>query len=208
MTTPNRSTPSPRTARLIGHEYDNSWRNLSDEEIGRWLAMYQRDRATAGEEVAADVLASTCAFLDQLIADAKAEQARRKRLHLPTSPARYTDDFLADLKRRIALDEMCEYELGARLGRKSASGIRQGPCPICRHGDHCFTVYLRDGEEQRYYCYRCQARGDAISVIMQAYGDTFPEAVARLCKFGHVPLPDPQEARRARFASLPGRVAD
>lgn len=189
---------------------------MSDEEITRWLAMYRRRRALAHEEITESVRAETTAFLDLLIAQATHEQHRRVRAGDQPTPARFTSAFIDDLKRRIALDEMCEYELGAKLGRL-VGGKRQGPCPICKAGHNCFTVYLADAGDQHYHCFRCGAGGDAISIIMQAYHDTFPEAVERLCKFGHldvppapataVPKPKPATRRSNRVVIAPRQGA-
>jgi DNA primase len=91
---------------------------------------------------------------------------------------------------------------------KERGGKRQGPCPICKRGSTCFTVYVKDEADQHYWCFRCGARGDCFNAMMQAWGYSFPEAVKHLADEYHIPLPDPKAAEKARLASLPGRVAD
>lgn len=174
--------------------YDRSWRLLPDEELRRWLGFYRRRLALVDAEVADPFEREpTRQFLALLVGDAGREEAGRRRaadLGVPRERDQFPADFIADLKARVKLDELLEYEAGARLGRE-VGGKRQGPCPLCRRGANCFTVYVADAADQHYYCFRCGARGDAITAIMQVYGEPFRAAVEHLARNGHVPLPAP-----------------
>lgn len=193
---------------------DNTWRDLTDEELRRYLTSYRRRLVLVDEEVpAGEVREHTRAFLVALVETATAEDKRRDRaavLGVPRDVNRFPEDWLADLKTRVMLDTLLEYEAGARLGRPNREGTRRGSCPFCKSSEHsdCFSVHTGDPADQWFYCFRCQCRGDAISAIMLAWGETFPQAVEHLARNGNVALPDPKEAERARLAALPGRVAD
>jgi hypothetical protein len=194
--------------------YDASWRYLSDDDLRRWLSFYRRRLLLFDEEHPDDEYRDESrAFLAMLVEDATAEDAKRDRcatLGVPRDRQRFGDDFLADLKRRVMLDELVRYQLGAELG-KERGGKRQGPCPICRHGENCFTVYLSDPDDQHYYCFRCGARGDCYGAMMQANGGTFPQAVEMLAFEAGIalPAPPPPLARdETRYAALPGRAAE
>jgi DNA primase len=50
-------------------------------------------------------------------------------------------------------------------------------------------VYLTDVRHQHYYCFRCAARGDAITALMQAYDASFGWAVTQLAQRSNLPLP-------------------
>lgn len=175
--------------------YENTWRDLTDEEVRHYRRQHRRTLALIDEEHADPAtLETTRAFLTQLVTDGRAEALRRQRagqLGVESEPSRFSEAFLADLKARIRLDDLVEYELGAALGRPSTKGTRRGPCPICQPSGHsdCFIVATGDEARQFYYCFRCLASGDAINAIMQAYGDTFPRAVERLCVLGGIPVP-------------------
>jgi hypothetical protein len=166
--------------------YDRSWQLLTDDDLRRSLTMHRRALALVEDDETRD-------FLAALVEDGAREDGRRDRaaaLGVPRDAARFTADTLADIKGRIHLDQLCEHELGARLGRER-HGVRRGPCPLCKPSEHsdCFAVHVADTADQWYYCHRCLATGDCFSAIMQACGVEFPEAVERLAREGGVPLP-------------------
>ena len=192
-------------------DYDLSWRLLTDEELRRWAAHYRRRLALVDEEVGSPFEREpTRQFLAMLVADAGREEASRARaetMGVSREPERFPAEFVADLKARVKLDELLEYEAGARLGRASERGVRRGPCPFCRASEAstCLAVHTADEADQHYYCFRCGATGDAISAIMQTYGDPFPRAVERLARHGGVPLPAPPPdpaSPQARYVAL------
>ena len=205
------------TLEAKAREHARSWGLLSDEELRRWSAFYRRRLALVDAEVASPFEREpTRQFLAMLVADAAIEEAKRERADgapagagrgVPREPDRFPAEFVADLKARVRLDQLLEYEAGARLGRASASGVRRGPCPFCRASASslCLAVYTADERDQHYWCFRCGAAGDAISAIMQAYGDPFPRAVERLADLGGIPLPPPPPdpaSPQARYVAI------
>lgn len=185
---------------------DRSWRALTDEEVRHWLAMYRRRLATLDDdEPDPEVRESTRDYLAMLTEDGEAEAARRAVPGRGQALDRFTPAFLADLKARVMLDALCEHELGATLGKPTLGGVRRGPCPICGTSAHSdsFGVHTADPANQWYYCHRCGATGDAISAIMQAYGDPFPRAVERLARYGGVPVPPAPTPRAVKLGGAP-----
>lgn len=198
--TDSQYTPTlPRTAFTT---YSNSWRDLGDEELRHYLRQYRRDLAGERDPGTRD-------YLIMLVNDAQAEHDRRVRavaLGVPLETQRFSPEFIDDLKSRIMLDELLIHELGAAFGKVNGAGWRHGHCPLCKHKD-CFGVYVADKRAQRYLCFSCRAGGDAIAAIQQAYGDSFHQAIERLCRHGNVPLPDPDAQKKAKLANLPGKRA-
>lgn len=204
-------TPAPRR---LSSPLDHTWRDLADHDLARYLARYRRALATLDEEPLDEATrADTRAFLRYVVAEATREEGRRVRAvarGVPRDKAPFPDGYVADLKARIHLDQLLEYELGAVLGRPGEKGTRRGPCPICRTSPRsvALAVYLADPADQRWWCFVGHHGGDAIDAIMVAYGESFPDAVRRLAAYGGVPLPDSREARRAGWAGMPGKVAE
>lgn len=185
------------TPRPIEHD---AWADLGDEELRHYARHYQRRLALLPEECPPELLDDTRAFLAHLLLDAARELDRRcvaAARGVPVVGDRFPAPWLADLKRRVRLDALCAYHLGARLGPERG-GKRQGPCPICRAGTNCFTVYLRDEADQHYYCFCCGAGGDAFNAVRQAFGCSFREAVEQLAREGDVPLPTVARVRGRR----------
>lgn len=190
---------------------DRSWQLLTDEELRRWLALYRRRLALVDAEIRDPFEREpTRQYLAMLVGDAEREEAGRERaaeLGVPRERDQFPQAFIADLKSRIKFDELLEYEAGARLGRAKARGVRRGPCPFCRASESsdCFAVHTAEATDQWYHCFRCAAAGDAISAIMQAYGDSFRSAVERLARSGNIPLPSPPpdpEAPQRRYLAI------
>lgn len=185
--------------------YDRSWQLLTDEDLRRSLAMHRRSLALVEDDETRDYLAV-------LVEDGAREEARRDRcvaLGIPRDADRFSADTLDAIKARVQLDQLCEYELGARLGQER-HGQRRGPCPICKTSEHsdCFIVHIGDANDQWYYCHRCLATGDCFSAIMQGYGIEFPQAVEKLAREGGLSLPTPPTppARKKAPPKKSGRV--
>jgi hypothetical protein len=194
----------------IQRRYENTWRDLTDEEVRHYTRQHRRTLALLDEEhTDPATLASTRAFLAQLVADGRAEALRRQRagqLGVASEPSRFSEDFLAGLKSRVHLDGMIEAECGIALGRPSPKGSRRGPCPFCGGDGRSdrFVVATGDEEDQFYYCFSCQASGDAINLLMQVHGHPFPTAVEVLAAICGVPLPDaaPAPPSQRRYLDL------
>jgi hypothetical protein len=193
--------------------YDRSWRLMTDADLSRTLAMHRRALALVEEENPdPDIRESTRQYLATLIEDAEAEDARRQRCvryGIPRDTDPFPRTFLLAIKSRVQLDQLCEYELGARLGKES-HGVRRGPCPFCKPSEHsdCFLVHIEDADDQWFYCHRCLSAGDCFTAIMHGYGLEFPQAVERLAKEGGLSLPTPPTppARTKTPAKKSGRV--
>lgn len=206
---PNHTTPLLRP----GDQYVNSWRDLPDIDLARYLTNYRRALVLLDEEEPdPEVRESTRAWLTMLVTDAANEDERRDRaaeLGVPRDAQAFPPAFIADLKASIRLDELLAYELGAQLGKPNRAGFRRGPCPICKTSERsdCFVVSTADANNQWWYCFRCISGGDAIDAMIEAYQEPFPDAVRRLADFGRIPLPAPptQTAPPAKRLSGQGR---
>jgi hypothetical protein len=188
-----------------------SWQLLPDDDLRRWLAFYRCRLALVDTEIPDPFEREpTRQYLAMLVGDATREEASRQRaaeLGVSREPDRFPPAFVADLKARVKLDELLEYEAGARLSKASQRGVRRGPCPFCRASEHsdCLAVYTGDAADQHYHCFKCGAAGDAISAIMQVYGDSFRAAVERLATSGGIPLPEPPPdpaSPQARYVAI------
>jgi DNA primase len=105
--------------------------------------------------------------------------------------------FLDDLRGRVSLAQI----VGRRVTwdtRKSnaAKGDWWAPCPFHQEKSASFHVDDRKGY---YYCFGCQAKGDAVTFLRESEGLGFLEAVERLAKEAGVDMParDPAAAARA-----------
>ncbi|GMG83899.1 DNA primase [Paralimibaculum aggregatum] len=112
---------------------------------------------------------------------------------------------LDELRNRLTLSEV----VGGKVvwdARKSnpAKGDWWSPCPFHQEKTPSFHVDDRKGF---YYCFGCQAKGDAVTFVMETENLSFPEAVERLAERAGLEIPreraDPQaEARRDRRSRL------
>ena len=85
----------------------------------------------------------------------------------------YSTPFLDELRARTPLDG-----LAARHTTLKRSGTSlRGPCPIHGSSKTSDSFWVR---HNRYGCFVCGARGDAISFAMWSDRTTFTEAVRRL----------------------------
>lgn len=168
---------------------------MGDADLDRALAAHRRALALLDDEEPDPIIReSTRDYLNMLIEDAEAEDARRQRcvaLGIPRDASRYPADFLASIKSAVKLDELLAYESGARLGKLNSRGIRRGPCPFCRTSEHSTSLVVSVGEadNQWWYCFVGLHGGDCFQAIMQAYGMEFPQAVEKLARDGGFALP-------------------
>ena len=105
--------------------------------------------------------------------------------------------FLDELRNRTSLSQV----VGRKVmwdNRKSnqAKGDMWAPCPFHQEKSASFHVDDRKGF---YYCFGCQAKGDAISFIRESENVEFMEAVEILAREAGMPMParDPQAAKKA-----------
>lgn len=102
-------------------------------------------------------------------------------------------EFLEELRARTALVPLIQ-----RKTRLTKSGRNwKGCCPF--HGEKTPSFYVYD---DHFHCFGCGAHGDAISFVMRAEGQGFPEAVERLAAEAgmQVPQATPEAAARERRA--------
>lgn len=182
------------------------------ERLSPTMLLHVAERGLDQPIPAAELRESTRAFLAEHLAALGRERARRDYAvaqGVTLAERRYTDDFLADLKRRVNLDGLLEHEAGVALGRRSPGGSRRGLCPFCRSAPdaQAFAVYLQDPDAERFVCFKCGARGNAITAIMLIYGVGFRPAVEILAaKCGLAPpepprpTPSPEQDRFLRAA--------
>ncbi|WP_439594436.1 DNA primase [Falsiroseomonas sp.] len=102
-------------------------------------------------------------------------------------------NFLEELRARTPLAPLIQ-----RKTRLTKSGRNwKGCCPF--HGEKTPSFYVYD---DHFHCFGCGAHGDAISFVMRAEGQAFPEAVERLAAEAGMRIPQatPEAAARERRA--------
>ncbi|MGY6633888.1 MAG: DNA primase [Alkalilacustris sp.] len=114
--------------------------------------------------------------------------------------------FLDELRARVPISRV----VGRKVvwdSRKSNPGRGDwwAPCPF--HEEKTPSFHVDDGKGF-YYCFGCQAKGDALNFLREAEGLSFMEAVAALAAEAGMALPerDPQAVQRldrqARLAAV------
>ncbi|MEM7523872.1 MAG: DNA primase, partial [Pseudomonadota bacterium] len=119
--------------------------------------------------------------------------------------------FLDELRARVSIAKVIERKV-AWDQRKSqpAKGDYWACCPFHQEKSSSFHVEDRKGF---YYCFGCQAKGDAITFLREAENMEFMEAVETLAREAGMPMPeqDPQAAkqqdRRAKLAEVMEQAA-
>ncbi|MCX6646779.1 MAG: DNA primase [bacterium] len=108
---------------------------------------------------------------------------------MPTIP----DNFIDDLIQRVDLNDL----IGRYISLKKTGSRFMGVCPF--HGDTNPSLSV-DPERKMWYCFGCQAGGDAITFIRKQEGLEFVEAVNFIARLYGIPVPegarDPGASRR------------
>jgi DNA primase len=120
----------------------------------------------------------------------------------------FTRDSIERLRDAIDMVDL----VSAKTDLRRVGSRFTGLCPFHDERTPSFSV---NAEEKLFYCFGCQAKGDAIGFVEQAEGLDFPEAVEMLADRYAVKLErendDPQaeerRRRRARLHSLLSRAA-
>ena len=116
--------------------------------------------------------------------------------------------FLDELRNRVALSAVVGRKvLWDKRKSNPAKGDFWAPCPFHQEKTPSFHVDDRKGF---YYCFGCQAKGDAITFVKESDNVTFIEAVEILAREASIPMPervhDPKAAERkdlrARLAEV------
>jgi DNA primase len=106
--------------------------------------------------------------------------------------------FLDELRNRLALSDVVGRKvLWDKRKSNAAKGDFWAPCPFHQEKTPSFHVDDRKGF---YYCFGCQAKGDAITFVKEIENVSFIEAVEILARDAGIPMPeqrhDPQAAER------------
>lgn len=114
--------------------------------------------------------------------------------------------FLDELRARVTLSSVVAPKVTWDMRKTNrAKGDWWAPCPFHQEKTASFHVDDRKGF---YYCFGCQAKGDAITFLREAEGLDFMEAVRQLAEMAGLalPAPDPQgrqkEDRRTRLVEV------
>jgi len=80
----------------------------------------------------------------------------------------YTEESLKELKEEIDLPRVLN-----ALGYDKSYYTPVYDCPFCSQENSL----VLDSDDTRYYCFECEAKGDAIELIMSGWGQSFEDAV-------------------------------
>ena len=120
----------------------------------------------------------------------------------------FTRDSIDRLRDAIDMVDL----VGAKTDLRRVGSRFTGLCPFHDERTPSFSV---NAEEKLFYCFGCQAKGDAIGFVEQAEGLDFPEAVellaerygVRLEREDDDPRAEERRKRRARLHALLTRAA-
>jgi DNA primase len=120
----------------------------------------------------------------------------------------FTRDSIERLRDAIDMVDL----VGAKTDLRRVGTRFTGLCPFHDERTPSFSV---NAEEKLFYCFGCQAKGDAIGFVEQAEGLDFPEAVevlgdrygVKLERENDDPQAEERRRRRARLHSLLSRAA-
>jgi len=110
--------------------------------------------------------------------------------------------FLDELRARVPLSRVVGRKVTwDRKKSNQAKGDYWAPCPFHQEKTASFHVDDRKGF---YYCFGCQAKGDALGFLKDSENMAFMEAVEYLAREAGLPMPaqDPRAAERADRLSL------
>lgn len=117
------------------------------------------------------------------------------------------DEFLERLRARVSISEVVGRTVTWDSRRSQpAKGMYWALCPFHQEKTPSFRV---DDERGHYYCFGCQASGDAIAWLQASSNAGFPEAVEMLAREAGMKMPalDPKSKEKAdRLSHLVGIV--
>lgn len=111
---------------------------------------------------------------------------------------RYSDEFLDRVRQAADLVGLISRDITLKKSGKNFSAC----CPFHKEKTPSFSV---SPERNFYRCYGCDAKGDAITWMMDHHHLPFPDAVAAVAEFSGIQLPEPSQdtaADQARNAEL------
>ena len=86
--------------------------------------------------------------------------------------------------------------IGESVDLKRTGADYRGPCPFHGGTNRNFAVIPRKG---MYYCYKCNAAGDAFTYLMKRFGMDYPTAVREAARRAGIVIPE-KHAHRSRSA--------
>jgi DNA primase len=104
--------------------------------------------------------------------------------------SRYTDDSIERVREAVDMVAL----VGAKTDLRRVGSRWVGLCPFHDERTPSFSV---NGEEKLYYCFGCEAKGDAITFVRDTEALDFPEAVELLAERHGVELKREREDPRA-----------
>jgi DNA primase len=104
--------------------------------------------------------------------------------------SRYTDDSIERVREAVDMVAL----VGAKTDLRRVGSRWVGLCPFHDERTPSFSV---NGEEKLYYCFGCEAKGDAITFVRDTEALDFPEAVEFLAERHGVELKREREDPRA-----------
>jgi DNA primase len=104
--------------------------------------------------------------------------------------ARYTDESIERVREAVDMVSL----VGAKTDLRRVGSRWVGLCPFHDERTPSFSV---NGEEKLYYCFGCEAKGDAITFVRDTEALDFPEAVEFLAERHGVELKREREDPRA-----------
>ena len=113
--------------------------------------------------------------------------------------------FLDELRNRLSLAQVVARKVTYDM-RKSNQGKGDywAPCPFHQEKSASFHVDDRKGF---YYCFGCQAKGDAVTFVKETENVGFIEAVEILAREAGMPMPE-RDARAAQVADRRVKLAE
>lgn len=105
--------------------------------------------------------------------------------------------FLDELRARVSISSVVGRKVTWDMRKSNtAKGDMWAPCPFHQEKNASFHV---DDQKGFYYCFGCQAKGDALTFLREADNMTFMEAVETLAREAGMPMParDPQAQQKS-----------
>jgi len=102
--------------------------------------------------------------------------------------------FLDELRNRLSLSHVVGRKVVWDMRKSNqAKGDFWAPCPFHQEKSASFHVDDRKGF---YYCFGCQAKGDALTILRETHNMSFMEAVEVLAREAGMQMPAPDPVQR------------
>ncbi len=101
---------------------------------------------------------------------------------------KYPREWIDSVRERSDIVEL----IGSYVTLRRAGSNYSGLCPFHSERTPSFTVFP---DTQSFFCFGCEAGGDAFTFVMRSENLEYPEAVEFLAKRAGIPIPETQEDR-------------